>query len=210
METLQAVVENLRKATQRTIEWQILSKHPELWSDEGITWLKKERVKAWEKKDYKRIQNLSSRILMFELCRDAGPEIAFFGRDLDEEQRKALGVVVSWEVVEAARRIQEVFPGERHALSGREATVDSLIKLTFGAFRSRLQKVVNAFLDCGLVENGFARVRCPGCAHELLVPYSCKCKLCPSCTEKRVLLWAERIAEEVLLPFGHRSLTWTI
>ena len=62
------------------------------------------------------------------------------------------------------------------------------------AFRSRLANVVYRFLDCGLFEAGFARLRCPGCTHEKLVPFSCKSKLCPSCTQKRVLLWAERIA----------------
>jgi hypothetical protein len=80
----------------------------------------------------------------------------------------------------------------------------------YGAFRLRLANVVCRFLDCGLFEAGFARLRCPGCACEKLVPFSCKSKLCPSCTEKRVILWAERIAGEVLLPLEHRAFTWTI
>ena len=80
----------------------------------------------------------------------------------------------------------------------------------YGGFRSRLENVVYRFLDCGLFEAGFARFRCPGCACEKLVPFSCKSKLCPSCTQKRVILWAERIAGEVLLPVNHRSITWTI
>ena len=80
----------------------------------------------------------------------------------------------------------------------------------YGAFQSRLRKVVDAFLDCGLFEGGLARIRCPGCRYEILVPFSCKSRICPSCNQKRVLLWAERIAGEVLLPTMHRSITWTI
>jgi hypothetical protein len=37
-------------------------------------------------------------------------------------------------------------------------------------------------LDCGIVERGFARVVCPSCQFEILVPFSCKARgLCPSC-----------------------------
>jgi len=38
------------------------------------------------------------------------------------------------------------------------------------------------YLDCGLFENGFARIRCPECAEEYLLAFSCKTReLCPSC-----------------------------
>ena len=80
----------------------------------------------------------------------------------------------------------------------------------YGAFRESIRKTVKTFLDCGLYENGFARCRCPGCAYEQMVPYSCKSRLCPSCTQKRVLLWAERCVSQVLQPVPHRSFTWTI
>ncbi len=39
-----------------------------------------------------------------------------------------------------------------------------------------------------LFENGFARIRCPDCAEEYLLAFSCKTReLCPSCAAKRPL-----------------------
>jgi len=55
-----------------------------------------------------------------------------------------------------------------------------------GFWRSFVDEQVLRYLDCGLFENGFARVRCPECAEEYLLAFSCKTReLCPSCAAKR-------------------------
>jgi hypothetical protein len=69
MENLKIVFEELLEAPLSIIEWQILFKHPELWSDGGIAWVEGEREEARRVKDYKRIQKLSSKLLLFERCR---------------------------------------------------------------------------------------------------------------------------------------------
>ena len=33
-------------------------------------------------------------------------------------------------------------------------------------------KAFEAFLDCGILTKGFARLRCPGCGYDLVVPFS--------------------------------------
>ncbi len=59
----------------------------------------------------------------------------------------------------------------------------------FGFWRSFVDKQVLRYLDWGLYENGFARIRCPDCAEEYLLAFSCKTReLCPSCAAKR-LTW---------------------
>ncbi len=46
-----------------------------------------------------------------------------------------------------------------------------------------------SFLECGIPENGMARVRCEECGHDLFVAYSCRCRVvCPSCSTKRSIL----------------------
>ena len=51
-----------------------------------------------------------------------------------------------------------------------------------GFWRGFVEEQVRRYLDCGLFENGFARVRCPDCAEEYLLAFSCKTReLCPSC-----------------------------
>jgi hypothetical protein len=49
-------------------------------------------------------------------------------------------------------------------------------------WRCSADKAIGAFLDCGILGHGFARVRCGGCLAEFLVAFSCKARgLCPSC-----------------------------
>ena len=104
MEDITEVFEDLLNAPLRILEWQILSKYPEFWTDEGMAWLRTEKEKAWEQKDFERIQKLSSKILLFERCRKAGAETAFFGRVLDGAHRPAVEKEVPPEVAGQIRR----------------------------------------------------------------------------------------------------------
>src|SRR5713226_3715591 len=55
------------------------------------------------------------------------------------------------------------------------------------------------FLACGVLERGFARLRCGECAFERLVPFSCKGRgFCPSCGGRRMTERAARLVTEVL------------
>ncbi|MBM3295663.1 MAG: hypothetical protein FJY82_14250 [Candidatus Aminicenantes bacterium] len=64
----------------------------------------------------------------------------------------------------------------------------------YGYFRPVVKEVVERYLDCGNPRCGFARLRCPNCAEERLVMFSCRSRgFCPSCHAKRVEEWAERI-----------------
>jgi hypothetical protein len=74
----------------------------------------------------------------------------------------------------------------------------------FGFWRGFVDEQVQRYLDCGLFENGFARVRCPECAEEYLLAFSCKTReLCPSCGAKRSAATAALLAEEVLADVAH-------
>ena len=76
--------------------------------------------------------------------------------------------------------------------------------------RPIVERSVRAFLKCGDLQQGFARVRCPDCKHEMFVAYSCKqpdhrcatVPACPSCHQKRTLLTA-------ISGCGRVSLRWT-
>ncbi|MGB6000365.1 MAG: transposase zinc-binding domain-containing protein, partial [Thermoanaerobaculia bacterium] len=61
---------------------------------------------------------------------------------------------------------------------------------THGYLRRFVEPAVYRYLDCGIFDQGVARIRCPECRHEFLVAFSCKLRaLCPSCHQKRELLW---------------------
>src|SRR5690606_3723571 len=56
-----------------------------------------------------------------------------------------------------------------------------------------------AYLKCGLLENGFLRVKCDSCQAEKLVAYSCKRRgFCPSCGARRMVETAALLIDEVL------------
>jgi len=62
------------------------------------------------------------------------------------------------------------------------------------------------YLRCGILANGFARVRCVACGDELLVAFSCKSRgICPSCTTRRMQGTAAHLVDRVLpcVPMRH-------
>ena len=82
---------------------------------------------------------------------------------------------------------------------------------TYGFWRAFVDRSVGAYLDCGLLDHGFARVRCGGCHAEYLVAFSCKGRgLCPSCAAKRAAALAAFLREEVLAEVGHAQWVFSI
>jgi hypothetical protein len=58
-----------------------------------------------------------------------------------------------------------------------------------------------AFLGCGMLARGFARVRCGACGFERLVPFSCKRRgFCPSCCGRRMAERASHLVDHVFPP----------
>ena len=81
----------------------------------------------------------------------------------------------------------------------------------YGFWRAEIERTLFAFLDCGIPERGFARVRCDSCRREFLRTLSCKTRgFCPSCHAKRAALWAEWLATEVLAAVPHHQWVFTI
>jgi len=66
----------------------------------------------------------------------------------------------------------------------------------------------DAFLDCGILANGFLRLRCEDCHHEKLVAFSCKKRgFCPSCGARRMAETAAHLADNVIPRQPIRQLT---
>ena len=63
------------------------------------------------------------------------------------------------------------------------------------------RKELEAYLDCGLLCRGFARLWCEGCGESRLVAFSCKGRgFCPSCLGRRMNATAADLMERVLPP----------
>jgi len=80
------------------------------------------------------------------------------------------------------------------------AAYDERFAATYGDWRPVVREVADKFLECGVLEHGFARVRCAACTHEYLLAFSCKARyFCPSCHAKRLALWTQWLEESLLV-----------
>ena len=92
-----------------------------------------------------------------------------------------------------------------------ESVYEERYQKRIGVLRDVVREVVYKYLGCGDLRNGFARIKCKECQHEVLLAFSCKGRyFCPSCHQKRVLMFGEWITEEILHPLPHRQYVFTI
>ncbi len=120
--------------------------------------------------------------------------------------------------------LQQVF---RDHFARFAAEYDSRYAKDLGNFRiERISRVATRFLTCGDYPlsgsgvyshrescQGVARIRFvnPECRHEYFRPFSCKgFFLCPSCSQKRTLLFAEHLDENLLFALPHRQFVFTL
>jgi hypothetical protein len=71
-----------------------------------------------------------------------------------------------------------------------------------------IKKALSSFDRCGLLEQGFSRLKCQGCGHERLVAFSCKSKCCDSCHARRSMDLSIHLVSQVLPKVPYRQ--WTI
>jgi len=87
---------------------------------------------------------------------------------------------------------------------------DSYVR-EFGYLRSIVQEVVQGYLKCGDLAEGFARVLCPDCHHEFLLAFSCRGRwFCPSCHAKKVVQFGLHLKENIMYPVPHRQYVFSI
>ena len=92
-----------------------------------------------------------------------------------------------------------------------EDMYDEKFEKRFGFFRAVIGESVRAFLKCGDLKQGFARIRCPNCGNEQILSYSCKKRcICGSCMTKRAIVFGHHLNENVFYPVPHRQYVFSI
>jgi hypothetical protein len=92
-----------------------------------------------------------------------------------------------------------------------EQVYEERFERQYGFFRPYVRKVIYRYLDCGILHNGFARVKCGDCGHEYLLAFSCKRRhFCPSCHQKTVIEFGEWLCQEVIKAIPHRHFIFSI
>jgi len=92
-----------------------------------------------------------------------------------------------------------------------EQIYDERFDRDYGFYRPVISDVVRAYLKCGDLKQGFARVRCPDCHYEYMLAFSCRGRwFCPSCHAKKVVQFGEVLRENILYPVPHRQYVFSI
>ncbi len=92
-----------------------------------------------------------------------------------------------------------------------EQVYEDRFKWTYGFSRTHVKKVMERYLDCGNLQNGFAKIKCEDCGHEFLLAFSCKRRhFCPSCHQKRVVEFGEWFFQNVIKAIPHRHFVFGI
>jgi len=69
---------------------------------------------------------------------------------------------------------------------------------------------VNKLLSCGDYRNGFRKHVCPACGTVLMVPFTCKSRLCLSCYRKKLYGWSMNLSLVMDTTLWHFHVTFTL
>lgn len=91
------------------------------------------------------------------------------------------------------------------------AVYDDRFAEAHGPLRPVVPRATKNFLKCGILDYGFARIRCAECGDEYLLAHSCKSRcLCPSCQKKRQVQFGEFVAAELMEKVPHRHVVLSV
>ena len=78
---------------------------------------------------------------------------------------------------------------QRH-WNGFRAAYDERFAPTYGPLTGPAIWEVRKLIACGSYRNGFRRHTCPDCGTVLIIPFTCKSRLCLSCYRKKIFGWS--------------------
>lgn len=80
----------------------------------------------------------------------------------------------------------------------------------YGKLNDEKIEEVKKLISCGKFQNGFKRHTCPECGIILVVPFTCKSRLCLSCARKKLFDWSLNLSRIMNTSLKHNHVTFTI
>jgi hypothetical protein len=80
----------------------------------------------------------------------------------------------------------------------------------FGILSSEKIDEMDKLIACGEFRNGFVIHSCTQCGTKLVVPFTCKSRLCLSCRRKSLFGWSVNLSELMDVSMRHVHVTFTI
>jgi hypothetical protein len=81
---------------------------------------------------------------------------------------------------------------------------------THGRLSAEKISEASKLLSCGDYRNGFRKHTCPGCGTVLMVPFTCKSRLCLSCYRKKLYGWSMNLSYIMNTALTHFHVTFTL
>jgi len=81
---------------------------------------------------------------------------------------------------------------------------------TYGPLTASKKMEVAKLLGCGAFSSGVVRHECHGCGLVLVVPFSCKSRLCLSCYRRKLFGWSVHLDQVLNGSLQHVHITWTL
>lgn len=81
---------------------------------------------------------------------------------------------------------------------------------SYGKLTENKKNEVRKLITCGKFKNGFQRYFCPDCGTMLIVPFTCKSRLCLSCARKKLFSWSLNLSHIMNTELKHTHVTFTI
>jgi hypothetical protein len=97
----------------------------------------------------------------------------------------------------------------RHWCAFRDMYPDRLESL-YGPLTDDKIAEVSKLLSCGDFRNGFRKHTCPDCGTVLMVPFTCKSRLCLSCYRKKLFGWSMNLSCVMNTALTHFHVTFTL
>ena len=80
--------------------------------------------------------------------------------------------------------------------------LDAFLRFTRDNYSKPLPRYVvrelKRYIGCGLLDRGFSRLRCKSCGADMLLAFSCKARICPSCAGRRMAQSGIHLVDHVL------------
>jgi len=98
---------------------------------------------------------------------------------------------------------------QRHWRDFREVYPDHFARL-YGGLTPEKCFEASKLLSCGDYRNGFRKHACPECGTVLMVPFTCKSRLCLSCYRKKLYGWSMNLSIIMNTSLSHFHVTFTL
>ncbi|MGL4370942.1 MAG: IS91 family transposase, partial [Spirochaetota bacterium] len=91
-----------------------------------------------------------------------------------------------------------------------ESSYEEKYSARYGHISPEKHSEVTKLLECGVFSNGFVSHECSQCGTKIIIPFTCKSRLCVSCRSKSLFSWSLNLSQLMDMSLRHVHVTFTL